>query len=346
VRRAPVLFAVLAAVCYGISAPAAKLLLGEMSPTMMAALLYLGAGFGMAAVRLLRRKQTLALEARITPGQTPFVIAMIALDIAAPILLMLGLSSSPPESASLLNNFEIVATTVIAIAVFKEAVGKRMWLAIAFITAASVILAVPDFRNLRFSPGSVYILLACVCWGFENNCTRMLSLNDPLQIVVIKGIGSGIGAFLIAVLTGGLSSNAVYITSALLLGFVSYGLSIYFYILAQRNLGAARTSAFYAVAPFVGVGLSFLLFRTPPAFSFWIALAVMAAGAYLAVIEKHDHGHTHHAMEHDHRHNHTDGHHSHPHPSPAAAEHSHVHTHSPITHSHPHSPDTHHRHRH
>ena len=345
-KQLAVFSAVLAAVFYGISVPAAKLLLDNMPPVFMASLLYLGAGFGMTALHLLQKKQVGTREARITKKELPYIAVMVALDIAAPILLMLGLSMSTSATVSLLGNFEIVATTVIALIVFKEAVGKRIWLAIAFITVSSMILSVEDFGNFKFSLGAVFVLLACICWGLENNCTRMLSLKDPMQIVVIKGIGSGFGCFLIAAFTGNISANFLFIGLSLLLGFISYGLSIYLYIFAQRSLGAARTSAFYAFAPFIGLGFSFFIFRETPTVSFLIAFAVMLAGAYLAAFENHEHEHEHARIEHEHRHSHNDGHHNHTHEPYVAGEHSHWHTHEPLRHSHKHTPDLHHRHVH
>lgn len=311
----------------------------------MASLLYIGAGIGMLAINFLQNEKTREKEARITKKELPYAAAVIALDIAAPIFLLLGLSMTTSATASLLGNFEIAATTAIALIAFKEAIGKRMWVAVSLITLASMILSVEDFANLKFSFGSIFVLLGCVSWGLENNCTRMLSLKNPLHIVVMKGFGSGLGSLLIATFIGGISTNFVYIGFSLLLGFIAYGLSIYFYILAQRNLGASRTSVFYAIAPFVGVCLSFLLFREMPMFSFWIAFAVMAVGAYLAAFEKHEHKHEHVPVEHEHRHTHDDGHHEHIHTS-LVAEHSHMHTHTALAHCHTHTPDLHHTHVH
>ncbi|MCL2672067.1 MAG: EamA family transporter [Clostridiales bacterium] len=345
-KRLPILYAILAALCYGISAPVARLLLEDLSPTFMAALLYLGAGLGMLIVSLLQRKKSEVREAKLTKKELPLVFAMIALDIAAPILLMLGLTMATPATVSLLNNFEIVVTALVALLAFREAVGRRMWIAIGVITLSGLLLSVEDFTSLRVSAGAVFVLLACLCWGIENNCTSRLSLKNPLHIVVIKGLGSGSGALLIALLVGGVSGRFAYIAAALLLGVVAYGLSIYFYILAQRNLGAARTGAYYALAPFIGVGLSFALFREQPTLFFWIALALMLLGAYLAAFERHKHAHAHEALTHEHRHSHNDGHHNHVHDAPAPGEHSHMHVHEALTHNHAHLPDLHHGHSH
>ena len=351
-RQLAVIYAVLAAVFYGISVPVSKLLLNGVSPVFLAALLYLGAGIGMIVVNFLRRGTAKTKEARITRQELPFTAAMVVLDIAAPILLMFGLSLSSPATVSLLGNFEIVATAVVALVVFKEAVGKRMWVAIVLITLSSLLLSVADFASLRFSLGALLVLLGCLCWGIENNCTRMLSLKDPVEIVIIKGLGAGCGSLLIAAITGGLSiaggfsASLTFIGFSLLLGFLAYGLSIYLYIMAQRNLGATRTSVFFAFSPFIGTLLSLLVFRERPTLAFILALAVMLAGAYFAVFERHGHEHEHEYMEHDHCHSHDDGHHNHVHEPPVVGEHCHMHVHEPMTHSHPHAPDLHHVHSH
>lgn len=343
-RRQAILQAILAAVCYGVSVPVSKILLTGIPPVLMAALLYLGAGIGMTVINLFGSRQT--KEAKISKKDLPYTAGMVVLDIAAPIFLMLGLTLTTSANASLINNFEIVATAVIALAVFKETITKRMWLAIALITVSGIILSIEDFSSFHFSAGSILVLLACVCWGLENNCTRMLSIKDPSQIVIIKGFGSGLGSLFIALMLSEFTQNinVGYVGFALLLGFASYGLSIFLYIYAQRQLGAARTGAYYAFAPFVGVGLSFLIFRQDITLPFMIALAVMLAGTCLAAFEKHEHRHTHEMLEHEHRHSHADGHHNHTHDTAIEGEHSHFHIHDAITHSHKHTPDLHHFH--
>ena len=282
-RRASIVWALLAAALYAISSPVSKALLDDVSPTMMAALLYLGAGLGMLLLGLVRRRAGLGeSERRLTRSDLPYTVGMIALDIAAPICLMAGLASTTSANASLLNNFEIVATSLIALLVFGEAISRRLWLAIGLITLSSLILSFEDASSLSFSSGSLLVLAACVCWGFENNCTRMMSQSDPLEIVMLKGFGSGLGSLAIAFAAGESIPAPPYVLGALLLGFLAYGLSIFFYVYAQRQLGAAKTSAYYAIAPFIGAGLSLVLFRTWPEPAFWVALAIMAAGAYLA----------------------------------------------------------------
>lgn len=339
--------AILAAALFGISSPISKLLLEKIPPMLMASLLYLGAGIGMSLLGVIKRsKNTEAKEAKISRSELPFVIGMIVLDIGAPIFLMIGLTMTTASNASLLNNFEIVATSLVALFIFKESIGKRLWVAIFFITISSAFLSISDFSSFSFSVGSIFVLLACICWGFENNCTRKMSLKDPMQIVVIKGLGSGAGSLIIVFLTKAYANDIGYILVALILGFFSYGLSIFLYVTAQRQLGAARTSAYYAVAPFIGVGLSLILYSEPITRNFVIAVILMVFGAYYAAVEKHNHKHIHKVAQHEHRHNHNDNHHNHAHEKSIKGEHNHVHIHKNIEHEHNHTPDMHHDHAH
>ncbi len=339
--------ALLAALLFGICSPVSKLLLEELSPTLMASLLYLGAGIGMLVIQLAKTAGKHSMrEAKMTRKELPYIIGMVILDIAAPILLMAGLTLTTASTVSLLTNFEIVATSAIAMFFFKEPLDKRMWLAILLITFSCILLSAKDIGRFSLSLGSILVVGACLCWGLENNCTRMLSLKDPLQIVIVKGFGSGIGALVIAVWVNGLYGTLPFIALALLLGFVSYGLSIFFYITAQRELGAARTSVYYAAAPFIGVLVSWIILRDEITGSFLTALAVMLAGSYFAITEKHRHLHIHVEETHEHRHRHDDGHHNHHHDGEYTVEHSHEHTHEPMEHTHSHSPELHHRHDH
>lgn len=273
--------AILAAALYAISTPVSKYVMAEMPPTLLAGLLYLGAGIGMW---LLGRWGKGTGEQPLTARELPYTVAMVVLDIAAPILLLMGLRQCSAAHVSLLNNFEIVATSLMAWLIFRERITPRLWAGIGLVTLASVLLSVePGGDSWAFSPGSLLVLGACVCWGLENNCTRMMSHKNPVQIVTIKGFGSGLGALVVSLVMGERFFQPGYILLALILGFVAYGLSIYFYVYAQRELGAARTSAFYALAPFLGAGLSLLLFGQMPAPLFWVALAVMLLGSYFSL---------------------------------------------------------------
>ena len=291
-----IILALLAAVFYAISIPVSKLLLGSVGEVTMAALLYLGAGTGVGVLSIVRSGDRKSSQ-KLTRSDLPYVVGMIVLDIAAPILLMFGISYGTSSNASLLSNFEIVATTIIALFVFKEAVTKRLWAAIGLITAASLLLGFDGAGSLTFSYGSLFVLAATVCWGFENNCTRKISTKSTYQIVILKGVFSGLGALGIAFAKGESLSGLGLVAVAMLLGFVAYGMSIFLYVRAQRTLGAAKTSAYYAVAPFVGALLSFVFLHESLGAIFLIALLIMIAGSALVVADtlaqNHNHPHQH-----------------------------------------------------
>lgn len=280
-------FAIFAAALYAVNAPFSKILLEFMPPTLMAGFLYAGAGIGMVFIALIRKiKKSEVKEAKLTKMELPYTIAMIVLDIAAPIFMLFGLNATTAANASLLNNFEIVATALIALMVFKEKISARLWFGILFVTLSCGILSFEDISSLQFSYGSLLVLLAAICWGFENNCTRKISSKDPLQIVLLKGTFSGIGSIIIGLCIGERIEVFWSIFAVLGIGFVAYGLSIYFYVYAQRLLGAARTSAYYAIAPFIAAILSLIIFREMPDMTYFTALALMIAGAWLSSQDK------------------------------------------------------------
>ena len=282
-----IFLAILAAALYALNSPFSKILLDYMPPTLMAGFLYLGAGVGMLGIALARRAQRAEREeAPLTRADLPYTLAMIALDVAAPIFLLMGLAATTAANASLLNNFEIVATALIALAVFRERISPRLWLGILFVALSCAFLTVEDLGSLQFSFGSLFVLLACVCWGVENNCTRRLSDKDPLVIVLLKGIFSGLGSVIIGLVLGERITAWWSVLAVLAVGFVAYGLSIFFYVRAQRALGAARTSAYYAVAPFIGTLLSLLIFRELPRYTYFVALGLMLVGAFLCASDE------------------------------------------------------------
>jgi drug/metabolite transporter (DMT)-like permease len=286
-HRWAISFAILAAMLYAISMPLSKMLLQHVQPMMLAAFLYIGAGVGMMLFGLVRSRIKLPdREEKLERKDVPYTIAMVVLDIAAPISLMFGLRMTAAANASLLNNFEIVATAVIAMWLFHEKVSRRLWIAIVLVTIACILLTVDDTTSLSFSPGSLLVLLACVCWGLENNCTRCISHKDPMEIVIIKGFGSGFGALCIALSSDETFPLLQYIPAVMLLGFVAYGLSIFFYTYAQRTIGAAMTSTFYAVTPFIGALLSFLILNEKLTWNFAIALTIMIVGTYYAAKDR------------------------------------------------------------
>ena len=282
-----IVFAILAAALYSINAPFSKILLEFMPPTLMAGFLYVGAGIGITFIALIRKmKKHETKELKLTKSELPYTIAMIILDIAAPICLLFGLNATTAANASLLNNFEIVATAIIALMVFKEKISPRLWFGIFFITLSCGMLSFEDVSSLHFSYGSLFVLLSAICWGFENNCTRKISSKDPLQIVLLTGIFSGIGSLIIGLYMGERTSSLWSIFAVLCIGFIAYGLSIYFYVYAQRLLGAARTSAYYAVAPFIATILSLIILREIPDITYYFALVLMIIGAWLSSQDK------------------------------------------------------------
>ena len=292
----PIFFAVLAAVFYAVNVPFSKQLLQDVPPTFMASFLYFGAGIGVGIMYFFHWNNE-PKEERLTKDNLPYTIGMVVLDIFAPIFLMLGVSIGSSANASLLGNFEIVATTLIALLIFKETVSKRLWIAILFITISSIILSFEGSGSFHFSLGSLFVLLATICWGMENNCTRKISEKSTYQIVTIKGLCCGLGSFVVASVVGESLPSVKYIILAMLLGFVAYGLSIFLYIRAQRDLGAAKTSAYYAVAPFIGTFLAFVINGEQLSVAYLVGLFFMIIGTLFVVadtlVKNHSHLHTH-----------------------------------------------------
>ena len=344
-RTKPTVFAILAAALYAVSIPLSKQLLAFAPPTMMAAFLYLGAGIGIFLLGAVQKLSGKKSERKpLTKKELPFTLAMILLDIAAPILLMFGIKVSFAANVSLINNFEIVATSLIALFVFKEVISKRLWIAIGLVTLASVILTFESVGAFNFNIGSLFVFGSCLCWGIENNCTRVLSTKSALEIVTIKGIFSGLGSLIVALLLQESFPSLIYVAFGLILGFFSYGLSILFYILAQKDLGAAKTSAYYSIAPFLGAGFGLLLGERP-AVQFYIALAIMVVSAVLMVKDTISLQHTHlHNHTHIHEHFHDGVSHTHEHTH--SHEHTHIHGENCEGHSHNHSDMDDHNHTH
>ncbi len=286
-KKLAIVFAVLAAALYAINIPVSKLWIAQVPPTVMAGFLYLGAGIGVGMVLLGRKAFGVHQEERwLDRNDLPYTVAMIVLDIAAPILLMYGLTVTGSANASLLNNFEIVATAIVALAVFKEKISPKLWSAIVLVVLASVILGFEGTDAFTFNEGSLLVLAAGTCWGIENNCTRSLSRKSSEEIVLIKGLFSGMGSLLVALCLDERLPSAVQILGIMILGFVSYGLSINLYIRAQKYLGAAKTSAFYSIAPFLGVAFSFLLLGELPQAQFYLGLLLMGISTVLMIKDK------------------------------------------------------------
>ena len=346
-----VAYAFLAAVSFGASTPFAKTLVGAISPVMLAALLYLGSGIGLLAwfcLRALGPGADQAASARLSRADLRWLAGAILFGgIAGPVLLMLGLSRTPASAASLLLNMEGVLTSTLAWFVFRENFDRRIFLGMVLIVAGGVVLGWEQRPAFGVPWGALAIVAACLCWAIDNNLTRKISASDAVQIAGVKGLVAGVVNLVIALSLGSSLPALGGMLGAAVIGFCGYGLSLVFFVLALRNLGAARTGAYFSAAPFVGAGISLLMLREVPGQGFWLAGALMAAGIWLHLTERHAHRHAHTAMRHGHAHVH-DAHHQHQHDFAwdGSEPHTHTHDHAPLTHSHDHVPDIHHQHRH
>ncbi|MFL9930389.1 DMT family transporter [Paraburkholderia sp. RL18-103-BIB-C] len=352
-RHSAAFTALLAAALFGATTPLAKALLGTLSPFLLAGLFYLGSGSGLAVLILARRfKQRAAAEAqtghnRFPLREAPWLAGAIAAGgVAGPALLMLGLQTTPAATGSLLLNLEGVFTALIAWIVFRENVDVQVFLGMAAIVAGGVALSwQPGAAGLP--PGTLLLAGACACWAVDNNLTRKVSAHDAMFIACIKGVVAGSVNVALALALGAQWPHLSSVALAMLTGFAGYGVSLVLFVVALRNLGTARTGAYFSVAPLFGVTLSWLLWPQWPPLLFWVAATLMALGVWLHIRERHEHAHTHEPLEHTHRHRH-DAHHQHEHDFAwdGKEPHTHAHCHAPITHAHAHFPDIHHRHTH
>ena len=339
--------ALLSAALFGASTPLAKIMLGGVDPWMMAGLLYLGAGIGLAAVHLSRTVLRLpAIEAPLRRSDALWLAAVIvAGGILGPVFLMFGLARTDAAGASLLLNLEGLATMGIAWLVFRENVDRRLLLGAFSILAGAALLSWQGRASLDW--GEALIVAACVSWGIDNNLTRKLSSADPVQIAMLKGLVAGTVNLTLAFAQGAALPDAGTILAAGMVGFLGYGVSLALFVLGLRHLGTARTGAYFSLAPFIGALISLTLLHEPLTVRLMVAGGLMAVGLWLHLTERHEHEHAHETMEHEHRHAHDD-HHQHPHglDAPLGEPHSHWHRHKPLLHRHPHFPDLHHRHGH
>lgn len=341
--------AILSAALFGASTPFAKALLGSgVDPWLLAGLLYLGSGVGLGIVEIARKAAgTARAEAPLRRGDLPWLgLVVLSGGIVGPVLLMVGLATTPASTASLLLNLEGLATMAIAWLLFRENVDRRLLAGATAILAGAALLSWQDGPG-GFGWGTAAIAGACLAWGIDNNLTRKLSAADPVQIAVIKGLSAGVVNLALAIAAGAHLPSAPAIGGAALIGFLGYGLSLVLFVLALRHLGTARTGAYFSTAPFIGAVLAVTLFGEPVTAGLAVAGLLIAAGVYLHLAERHGHAHVHEALEHEHRHVHDD-HHQHQHEpgDPVGEPHSHPHRHLPTVHSHPHYPDLHHRHTH
>ena len=338
--------ALASAVLFGASAPCAKLLLGSTDPQLLAGLLYLGAGVGLAIGQAARSVFGIRMsEAPLRRADLPWLVAIIAFGgVAGPLLMMLGLARTSAASGSLLLNLEGLATMAIAWVVFRENVDRRLLVGATSILAGACVLSWQG-QGLRIDGGGLLIAAACLAWGIDNNLTRKLSSADPVVTSLIKGLVAGGVNLILALLLGARLPSFGVICAAFVVGFFGVGISLVLFVLALRHLGSARTAAYFSLAPFLGAVIAIVLLSEPVTIQLIVAGALMAFGLWLHLTERHEHDHTHEAIEHEHRHIH-DQHHQHAHEGTASEPHTHWHRHDGLRHRHAHYPDLHHRHEH
>jgi drug/metabolite transporter (DMT)-like permease len=345
VRQPGVREAILAAMLFGAATPFASRVVGEASPQVLAGLLYLGSGLLLGASMLAWPTRR---QAPLTRRELPALAGAIFFGGGlGPLLLMVGLRSTPAPTASLLLNLEVVFTAVIAWVIFHESLDRQVAVGFALIVAGGAVLSWNQHGTFGLPAGALAVAAACGCWAIDNNLTQKVSGKDPRQIATLKGLLAGSANLAIGLLAGG-SLPALGATAATMsIGVVGYGISLMLFVFALRSLGAARTGAYFALAPFVGVVVAILVFGESVSARLIPAGALMAVGVWLHLSERHDHRHVHEPITHAHPHTHDDLHHAHPHlPGVDVSEpHVHEHDHQPVAHAHPHRPDIHHRHR-
>ena len=335
-----------AALLFGASTPLAKLALASADPVLVAGLLYLGSGGGLAIARSIRSGKT--REAPLSRADLPWLAgAILAGGVAGPALLLLGLMTTSASTASLLLNLEAVATAGIAWIVFRENVDRRVGIGFILILLGGVLLSLPQESKTSYSGGTLLIAAACLCWGIDNNLTRNISGSDPLQIAMWKGLTAGAVNTSLALAAGSRLPTVPVTLAVAAVGFLGYGVSLVLFVRTLRHLGTARTAAYFSTAPFAGTALAFTLGQGHLDWAFWVAGTLMIAGVCLHITERHDHKHVHQPVEHEHLHYH-DEHHQHSHfpEDPPGEPHTHRHRHGWLAHAHPHYPDLHHRHEH
>lgn len=338
--------ALASAVLFGATTPLSKYLLGTVDPQLLAGLLYLSAGVGLAGVHGARTAMGIpAPEAPLRASDIPWLLAVVVVGgVAGPLLLMLGLARTAAANGSLLLNVEGLATMAIAWMVFREHVDRRLLLGALAIVAGAVVLAWSG-RGIDLDLGGLLIVGACLAWGIDNNLTRKLSAADPVLIAMIKGLVAGTANVGLALWHGAVVPPPTIVAACGLVGFLGVGVSLVLFVLALRHLGTARTGAYYSLAPFIGAVAAIALLHEPLTLQLLAAGVLMAFGLWMHLAERHDHEHLHAAIEHEHAHVH-DEHHQHVHDAPVTEPHAHWHRHQPLRHGHPHFPDLHHRHRH
>jgi drug/metabolite transporter (DMT)-like permease len=337
-----------AALLFGLSAPAAKVLVGDgTAPLLLAGLLYLGSGFGLLIVDVVQRARRIDVAPIPRDGRGRFALSVVVGGAIAPALLMVGLARTTSSTASLLLNLEGVFTALIAWLVVREHTDRRIVLGFGAIAAGGLVLAFDVGGRFTLSPGAIFVAAACLGWAVDNNLTQAVSSADPVRLGMTKGLVAGAANTALALATGAPLPSWATIAAILVVGFLGYGASVVFFVTALRGLGTARTGAYFSTAPFVGAVASLALLGDSFTTRLVVAGALMAVGTALHVFERHAHEHVHEELVHAHEHVH-DEHHQHEHPPGVdpRAPHAHEHRHERLVHTHAHAPDLHHRHAH
>ena len=336
--------AVAAAALFGAATPASKLLLSGLTPFQLAGLLYLGAAAGIAPAAA--RGGGIRLPDRTDRrNRLRLLGAVVAGGICGPVLLLLGLRIAPAASVSLWLSFELFATALLGVLLFRDHLGLPGWGGVACALGGAALLSSLGGTSGLAAGGLVF--LACVCWGVDNHLTALIDGITPSQGTFWKGLVAGAVNLAIGIGLAPLAAGLFPLLGALFVGAWAYGASIALYISSAQAIGATRAQTAFAGAPFFGVLLSVLLLGESLTLVHLGSALLFIMGVGLLAVERHDHAHEHRAMEHEHAHRHDDGHHAHEHPGlPASARHTHRHSHEAAEHRHPHRPDLHHRHKH
>jgi drug/metabolite transporter (DMT)-like permease len=341
------MLALLSAALFGVSPVLCKMLIGEMSPALLAGLLYLGSGLGLQLFLLLKRRNSLReLRCISSRSRLKLLGALLSGGIIAPLCLTYGIKYGTASEVTLLLNLETVSTTLVAWMVFKEYIGPRVWAGKLLILIAAAVIIMQNEGELSLSFPGLLVVLACIFWGIDNNLTRDVEELPSTSLALFKGFGAGIFNIVLALLFTSGSATAIQTGGALSIGALCYGLSLVLFVEALRRIGAARTTTFFAVGPFIGTLLSIVILGENQSVPYWIAASLMLGGIILIYREKHGHLHTHESLSHQHGHIH-DEHHLHNHTgTDSGRRHDHPHAHEQLTHIHGHWPDIHHRHEH
>lgn len=330
-----------AAVLFGASAPAASVLAGDMPALVLAGLLYLGAAIAVTPAVVRHRPSAESLST----GWRPLAVAVLFGGALGPVLLVAGLARTSAATASLLLNFELVATILLAATLFREHLGPRLLASAALVSTAGVILVWQP--GVSFDTGGLLVVGACACWGLDNSVTSKIDQLSPEQITLTKGlVAGGANLMLGLVLASAVRLHTGEVLAALVIGALGYGASITLWVKGARDLGAARGQVIFAAAPFIGAAVAWIVLGDAITVAQLVAVPLAILGVGLSLRSAHEHGHTHEAIVHEHEHRHDDGHHTHTHSPPVTGRHTHRHEHEVLVHAHPHVPDLHHRHTH